>query len=110
MKGCSYIPFPKNLKNKKALINTKNNDHHCFKWAVTRRLNPVDVHPERITKTLIEQSEQYDWSGISFPTPTGEIGRFEKNNSVSINVIANKEMVGFIHCKDLPASLRLRLP
>ena len=89
MKGSSYIPLPKNLKNKKALINMKNSDQECFKWAVTRRLNPVDIHPERITKTLIEQSEQYDWSGISFPTPTDEIARFEKNNNISINVIAD---------------------
>ena len=89
MKGSSYIALPKNLKNKKALINIKNQDQECFKWAVTRALNPVDNHPERVIKTLIQQSGQYNWDGISFPTPTGEIERFEKNNSMFINVIAN---------------------
>ena len=89
MKGSSYIPLPLNLKNKGALINIKNRDDECFKWSVTRALNPTDKKPERVTKTLIEQSKKYNWDGISFPTPTSEIARFEKNNSVSINVMGN---------------------
>ena len=89
MRGSSYIPLPKNLKNKKALINMKNQDQKCLKWAVTRALNPTNKHPDRVTKLLIQQSEQYNWDGISFPTPTTEIARFEKNNNVSINVMGN---------------------
>jgi len=27
-------------------------DDECFKWCVTRVLNAVDDHPERITETL----------------------------------------------------------
>ena len=89
MKGSSYIPLPSNLKGKRALINIKNRDNECFKWAVTRALNPVDKKPDRVTKILIEQSKEYNWGGISFPTPTSEIARFEKNNNVSINVMGN---------------------
>ena len=29
----------------------KNEDDECFKWSVTRALNPVDKNAERITKT-----------------------------------------------------------
>jgi len=32
-------------------------DNQCFKWCVTRALNPVDVQPERRTKILREQVE-----------------------------------------------------
>lgn len=36
LSGSSYIPLPEDLANKKAIINVKNeNDHECFKWAVT---------------------------------------------------------------------------
>ena len=42
LRGNSYIPLPKELANKKAIINLKNNDNLCFKWAVTRALNPVE--------------------------------------------------------------------
>ena len=30
LKGSSYIPLPKKLKNKKAIINIKNSDNKCF--------------------------------------------------------------------------------
>jgi hypothetical protein len=36
----------------------KNNDDECFKWAVTRALNPINIHPERISKELEEQSKE----------------------------------------------------
>ena len=35
----SYIDFPIWLKNKKATINSKNNDDKCFRYAVTEALN-----------------------------------------------------------------------
>ena len=89
MKGSSYIPLPKSLKNKKALINIKNRDNECFKWSVTRALNPVDKNQDKMSKVLREQSEKYNWDGISFPTPLTEIARFEKNNNVSINILGN---------------------
>ena len=37
--GSSYIPLSEYLKNKKAIINIKNNDEECFKWSVTRALH-----------------------------------------------------------------------
>ena len=39
--GSSYIPLPKFLAAKKEIINLKNEDDECFKWAITRALNPV---------------------------------------------------------------------
>ena len=89
MKGSSYIPLPASLKNKKSLINIKNRDKECFKWSVTRALHPVDKNSEKMSKILREQSERYNWDGISFPTPLKEISRFEKNNNVSINILGN---------------------
>ena len=40
--GSSYIPLPKFLAAKIAIINLKNEDDDCFKWAITRALNPVE--------------------------------------------------------------------
>ena len=36
--------------NKKVLINIKNDDVKCFLWCHVRHLNPLETHPERITK------------------------------------------------------------
>ena len=56
VRGSSHIPLPeKYLERTKALINLQNHDKQCFKWAVTRALNPVDKNPQRITRKLREQ-------------------------------------------------------
>ena len=38
-RGGSYIDSPKLLKDKKSIINPKNNDNKCFQYAVTLALN-----------------------------------------------------------------------
>ena len=87
LRGSTFIPLPRKIASKKAVINIKNDDDQCFKWSVTRALNPVDVHPERITKELKDQSERLDWSGLKFPVDLNQIAIFEKfNPSISINV------------------------
>ena len=50
--GSSYIPLPKFLEAKKAIINLKNEDDECFKWAITRTLNPVEKNCKRIDKNF----------------------------------------------------------
>ena len=53
--GCSsYILLPRFLAAKKAIINLKNEDDEYFKWAITRALNSVEEHSERIDKILRE--------------------------------------------------------
>ena len=76
--GSSYIPLPKKIKNKGAVINMKNEDNQCFKWCVVRALNPVEKNSERITKELKDQSERLDWSGLRFPVDLKQIKIFEK--------------------------------
>ena len=50
----SYIPLPKLLAAKNAIINLKNEDGESFKWAITRALNPVEKQSERIDQKLRE--------------------------------------------------------
>ena len=38
-RGSSYIDSPNWVKKKKAEINTKNNDHKCFQYVATIKLN-----------------------------------------------------------------------
>ena len=49
--GSTCIELPDKLKNPmKGLINIKNNDNKCFLWCYIIHLNPLKIHPERITK------------------------------------------------------------
>ncbi len=69
----------------------KNDDDQCFKWAVTRALNPIDKNPDRITKELKDQAKKYDWSGITFPVKVKDIHIWEKNNNKFVNVFGYDE-------------------
>ena len=58
LRGSSYVELPEFIKAKKAVINIKNTDTQCFKWCVTRALNPVKTHAERVDKQLKVQAQQ----------------------------------------------------
>ncbi len=105
LSGSGYSKLPPFITKKKAVINMKNEkckkeqckckkceeSKICFKWAVTRALNPTTSNPERITKELREQAEKYHWSVIAFPTKVKDIPIWEKNNHKFINVFGYDE-------------------
>ena len=65
----SYINPPKQLNNKKATINPKNNDGKCFQYALTVALNyeQIKKDPQRVSK-IKPFIEQYDWKEMDFPS------------------------------------------
>ena len=76
----------------KEVINPKNeNDEECFKWAVTVALHHEEIksHPERISN-IMRYTNNYNWSGLKFPVAINDIGKFEKNNGISVNVLGVK--------------------
>ena len=89
IKASSYIDLPKELKNKKAIINMKNEDNNkCFLWCVLRALNPKDRDAERIDKDLKSKEDTLNMSGITYPVELKNIKRFEKQNpDISISVL-----------------------
>ena len=87
LSASSYIPLPKKLADKNAIINVKNeNDNECFKWAVTSAVFPAKEHGERLSKQMRKDSEKFEWSGIEFPVSLKQIDKFENNNNYAINV------------------------
>ena len=92
LKASSYIDLPKELKNKNAIINMKNEDNKCFLWCVLRALNPTNKHPERIDKDLKSKENTLNMSGITYPVSLKDIKRFEKQNpDISISVLGYDE-------------------
>ena len=78
--------IPERLWFKKVVANMECYNDESFKYAVVRSLNPVDKNPQWIITDLENQTEKYNWDGVSFPTPLSEIETFEKNNDVLVNV------------------------
>ena len=86
-----YIPLPGFLAAKKAIINLKNEDEECFKWAITRALIPVEKNSERIDIKLREKSEVLNWESLKFPVNLSDINKFENHNSSSsVNIFVTK--------------------
>ena len=86
LKGSSYIPLPKVVTNKKAVINIQNNDNKCFIWSVIAALYPANNHVYRITKyTLYENNLNIE--SLTYPVALDQIPSFELNNSMKINII-----------------------
>ena len=88
----SYIELPQKLKNRKAIINMKNQDDKCFMWSVLRALNPKDNHPERIDNDLKNKVDTLNIEGIQYPVSLRAIDRFEHlNPEISITVLGYNE-------------------
>ena len=87
----SYLPLPDWLAKKKAIINPKNEDKECFKWAViaASRWEEINNNPEKISKLKIFEKD-FDWSGIGFPVSVKDISKFEFRNQISTNLLAIK--------------------
>ena len=66
--GSSYVKLRVELRStKKVLISIKNNDQKCFLWCHVRHINPIKIHPERITQKDKELVNDFDYDGIEFP-------------------------------------------
>ena len=106
LRGNTWIPLPKELADKKAIINMKNQDNKCFMWSVLRALNPTNNHPERIDKELMEKEDTLNMKSIQYPVSLKEdkdISKFEKQNpEISITVLGfnEKDKVHTLRCSD----------
>ena len=84
LRGGSYIPLPPALKNKKAVVNVKNMDDHCLRWALRSALFQAAKDPHRPAK--YPTADGLDFTGIDAPTPISQIGKVEHQNDLAINV------------------------
>ena len=85
-RGSSCLQLPGWLVRKKGIINPKNEDKECFKWAVIAASVSIK-DPQRIFK-LKRFEKDFDWSGIGFPVSVKDISKFEFRNQISINLSA----------------------
>ena len=94
LSGSSYIPLPKTLQKKKAVINVQNKqDNECFKWAMTSAIYPVEKNSTRVNK-YVDNYKKFNWDGIEFPASLRDIEHFEKlNPPVSVNVFSYEQEV-----------------
>ena len=94
----SYLPLPPNLAKKKAIVNVKNRDNECLKWALRAALFPPKdgEHAQRPSKYTANNGINYE--RIDFPTPINQITKLEKQNrNLAINVFGWEDDHVVIH-------------
>lgn len=82
--GSSFIELPYSIKIKNAVINVKNQDQHCFAWAITSALCPARIANQ--PSSYPHYSTLLNLTGIDFPVTLRDIKKFEIMNNISINV------------------------
>lgn len=84
--GSSYIPLPQYLQSKHAIINVKNNDDQCFKYAVLSAIFPVQKDGQRVSK-YTKHIDSLNFTNMRYPVDLKQITKFEQQNpTISINV------------------------
>ena len=98
-RGSSYIPLPDWLMKKKAIINPRNSDMECFKWAIIAAMKWEEVgnNPERVSK-LKKYENEFGWSDLEFPVSFRDINKFESRNEIGVNILAVENRKVYI-CK-----------
>ena len=69
---------------KKGLINIKSNDQKCFLWCHVRHINPVKIHPERITLEDKKLVNSLNYDGVGFPVWENDFSKIEKRIALSL--------------------------
>ena len=98
LRGGTYLPLPANLAKKKAIINVKNRDNECLKWALRAALFPPQdgKDPQRPSKYPVNDGINY--GGIDFPTPVKQIDNLEaQNKKLAINVFGWENNCVIVH-------------
>ena len=91
---CHFQP----IWQKKAIINVKNRDNQCLKWALRAALFPPKdgIHAERPSKYPVNDGVNY--RGIDFPTPVKQIDKLEaQNGNLAINVFGWENNTVIVH-------------
>lgn len=85
LRASSYIPLPKSIQDKKAVLNIKNNDQFCFGYSVCAAVRNPTGNPIRVS-SYPDFRTVFDFSNIIFPVSLKSISTFEVQNNLSINV------------------------
>ena len=90
------MKLPVELRSpKKELINIKNNDQKCFLWCHVRHINPVKIHPERITQKDKEFVNDLNYDKIKFPVSKEDFIKIKTKNNICINVFCYENELTF---------------
>ena len=102
LSGSTYIRLSRKLRNSmKGLTSITSNKNKCFLWCHIRHLNPLNIHPERITKADKSMVNDLDYKDIEICVSKKDFGQIEKKNNICINVFCyENNLIYPVHIPD----------
>ena len=98
LRGGTYLALPTELAKKKAIINVKNKDNECLKWALRAALFPPKDGKDPQRPSKYPKNDGINYEGIDFPTPVKQIDKLEKQNrKLAINVFGWEKDTVIVH-------------
>jgi hypothetical protein len=73
--GSSYIETPESLIHERAVVNVKNYDNECFRWAILSALYPASKNVNRVSQ-YARYVNEVNWGGLRFPFTLAQIRLF----------------------------------
>ena len=114
LRASTYLPLPKELHDKKAVVNIRNNDQCCFLWTAIAGVfgDSKTTHPERVAHYQQWENE-FNMEGIEMPMALKDIPKFERRNNISVSVYGyddskKDEEEGFVYPLQVTCELRER--
>ncbi|KAG8236633.1 hypothetical protein J437_LFUL016466 [Ladona fulva] len=90
LRGSTYINLPVKIRYTKSVVNVKNNDAFCFKYAIWAK--NIDKDPQRVSKYDTRSfNNGYRWDCIEYPVDLKDVIKFERVNNITINVFGLDE-------------------
>ena len=72
----------------------KNNQKN-FLWCHVRHVNPVKIHPEKITQNDKKPANDLDYDGVVFPVREKDFSKIETKNHICVNVFGYENNLTF---------------
>eukprot|EP00117_Sycon_ciliatum_P016835 scpid91307/ scgid16088/ len=72
MRGSSYLPLPQKISKTKGVINVRNTDDQCLKWALLSALHPAEKDAQRVTKYQ-SYAQSLNFDDVDFPATLADV-------------------------------------
>ena len=97
MRTSSYLSFPRELKTKQGCLNIRNKDEKFFLWSILVSLHPLQYRNDRDRVSKYQEYEHdLNMFGIQYPEDIKDIGKFEYQNNISINIYRLKKNYSYV--------------
>ena len=95
LSGSAWSELPKFLKNKKAIVNVKNEDDMCFAYAIASALHPVEHgHNPSRPNQYQQYFAEHNLDQLDYPVNPTDLPEIEEQLQMSINVISYYDDIG----------------